>query len=772
MDIKILIIEQNSERIVFASEKARKALRYSGDNILNLPIRKIIQDFSISEYFGSECKREDNSVFSSEIFCENIDCFGKPHVLVSIVDLDKRKLESRYTSAVSSNTEKYFVYFCGRDGDFEYISDSYKVVLQTDSKPESFDRMLVESDRNKAFNENRRLSLTDKISYFEVDLVVNGQLVTFELREKPVYENNFLIGIEGIAIKKTGASERKIVNSVMDIMEGMIVTDSQCRITRINAAFTEITGYTEDEVIGKNPSFLQSKIHPKQFFVDMWDSINKGGKFKGKILNKKKSNEVYLQNLTISTIKDEYGNVVNYIGLLSDITNELEQTEKINRLAFYDPLTNLPNRKYVVDWLESAIDSSHQKKTIGAVIYIDLDNFKNLNDNFGHDAGDSLLIKVAQRLSAAVSTNDIVGRMGGDEFLIVLAPNHESEVQAEAHVKRVVSAIQAEMKTEFAINDKLTDFTIECSLGGAFFGFNICDYDSVKDNALDVIRKSDMAMYQSKNAGKNLFSFFDNSLYEKARLRHKIEKELRQALEHDELELYLQPQVNSKKKIVGAELLIRWNHPQDGILSPFVFMPIAEESYLIHEIGLWVVRQACNIIDRLESDNVNLEHISFNVSPKQFSNVMLKKALDEILKNNQFAYGKLMMELTEEALLNIDSSIDFINHLSDNGMRISIDDFGTGYSSLIYLKKLPINEIKIDKSFVQDMNNDPNDEAIVKAIIALAKELNVSVVAEGVENTEIESNLLKYGCDFLQGYFYSKPIRYADFVSLYKGRES
>jgi diguanylate cyclase (GGDEF)-like protein/PAS domain S-box-containing protein len=551
----------------------------------------------------------------------------------------------------------------------------------------------------------------------------------------------------------------RVAATAFESQEGMMVTDAKVVILRVNEAFTKITGYSAEEAIGQTPSILHSGKHGKEFYADMWESINKTGAWAGEIWNRRKSGEIYPEHLSITAVKDNTGIVKNYVASRVDITARKQAEERINNLSFYDPLTQLPNRRFLLDRLHQALATSERRGRRGALLFLDLDYFKTLNDTLGHDVGDLLLQQVAGRLSSCVRKGDTVARFGSDDFVVLLEDLSESAIEAASQTQDVAHKILSTLSQPYQLNEHSHHSTI--SIGASLFHGN-------EEAVEELLKQADIAIYQSKTEGRNTFRFFDLKMQEAIANRAVMEHELRMAIEHKQFQLYYQVQVGSSGRALGAEVLIRWIHPERGIISPFNFIPLAEETGLILPIGQWVLDAACAQLKTWQKNPLTRDLIiAVNVSAKQFFQMDFVEQVLVSVARHDINPTHLKLELTESML--VDNIIDIIGKmttLSKIGIRFSLDDFGTGYSSLQYLKKLPLNQLKIDQSFVRDIVTDASDRAIVRTIVTMAHSLDINVIAEGVETEEQRQYLFDNGCTHYQGYLFSKPVPIDEFEAL------
>jgi len=527
--------------------------------------------------------------------------------------------------------------------------------------------------------------------------------------------------------------------------ESMIVTDAQNRILFVNPAFEIVTGYSADEVIGKNPRILQSGMHDKSFYEKMWNALNQYGVWKGEIWNKRKDGELYLEWLTISAVKDQQGNVTNYVAIFSDITEHKRNMEQLTKLALYDPLTNVPNRYLFEKRLESIIRMSKKHNQSFALLFLDLDRFKNINDTLGHHMGDMLLKETAQRLNGMLRKQDTIARFGGDEFVIIL-PNLKHIREAVYMAENIIESL----KRPFNVNHQ--EVYISTSIG-----ISVYPYDGTDKETL--IRMADRAMYQAKTNGRNQFVLYHDGMNNNGRHLFQLETALRKAFDLGEFALYYQPQVDMKtKQIRAVEALIRWNHHEKGFISPGQFIPLAEESGLITPISDWIIMQACEDLKQLQWQFPYVK-MSINISPIYFQQIDFLEKLQKTIESVNVNPRSLELELTESAIMpHAEQSVGRLTTLKTMGISIAIDDFGTGFSSLSYLHRFPIDVLKIDQSFIKQLSQYQEDLAIVKAIIMMAHSLQIQVVAEGVETEKQYQILEEQRCDFVQGYYVSNPL--------------
>ncbi len=573
-----------------------------------------------------------------------------------------------------------------------------------------------------------------------------------------------LIGYLGIASdisqRRAMESELRIAATAFESQAAIMVTDAEQRILRVNPAFTRLTGYTPDEAIGQMPSLLKSGRQDSTFYAEMWAALQQTGHWQGEIWNRRKSGEVFPEWLTITAICDERGQLTNYVSTFSDISNLKMAESEIHNLAFYDPLTSLPNRRLLLNRLHKAQIAGSRTREYGALLVIDLDNFKTLNDTLGHDVGDRLLVEVANRLKSCVRDTDTAARQGGDEFAVMLDDLGQESGAAGVFAENVAEKIRSVLAQPYVLGREAECFHT------ASIGITLYCGD---DKSIDLLLKqADIALYKAKDAGRNTIRFFDTAMQTALEQRARLERGLRHALRRDELRLAIQPQVANRRRIVGAELLLRWQPADQWLVMPAEFIPLAEETGLIVDIGQWVMEQACSLLRRWQAiPEMRDLYLAVNVSPRQFHQPDFVERVQRTVAHHGIDPRRLKLELTESLLLEaVDDVVAKMRALADLGVCFSLDDFGTGYASLSYLKRFPFDQLKVDRSFVRDLGVDSDDAAIVRAIIAMGNALRLNVVAEGVETEEQYVYLAEHGCHAFQGYLFGRPMSLADFEAL------
>ncbi|HJV88650.1 MAG TPA: EAL domain-containing protein [Noviherbaspirillum sp.] len=554
--------------------------------------------------------------------------------------------------------------------------------------------------------------------------------------------------VRDISRRKQAETSMRLANHAFgNSLEGIAITDADGDILTVNSAFTAITGYIQEEVIGRNPRLLSSGRQTREFYDEMWRTIDACGKWQGEVWNIRKNGDIYPQWLNISRVTDEHGNVTNFVGVFSDISERKSAEERILHQVYYDQLTDLPNRVLFTDRLNQVMGMAkrHQEQHF-AVMFLDLDRFKLINDSMGHDAGDQLLQQVAHRLRGSIRETDTVARMGGDEFTVVL-----SEIASPKHAANVAQKILDAFRPPFRLDGE--DVYVSVSIG-------ISVYPDDGNTIELLLKNADMAMYRAKGSGGSWYELYDEGLGTQASQRLLMETALHKALERNQMELQYQPQFDCESgKLVGFEALLRWRHPERGLLAPDAFLSIAEETGLIVPIGEWVLRTACAQAQVWRKEFPGHRLMAVNLSGRQFQSSDLADQIAAALRSSGLPHFCLELEITETVVMqNLDASIEIMHHLAELGVQFSIDDFGTGYSSLAYLKKLPIHSLKVDRSFIRDLTPGSDDAAIVSAIVAMAGKLGLRVVAEGIE-TEAQLGLLKaYKGMVGQGYLLGRPM--------------
>ena len=587
-----------------------------------------------------------------------------------------------------------------------------------------------------------------------------GKIIERDSSNKPIR----MIGVDtDITDRKRQEESLRLAAIAFEAQEGISISDKNGHIVRVNGAFTEITGYSSEEIIGCSHSILHSDRQDDVFYQKMWAEITDNGRWQGEIWDRRKNGEVYPTWLGITAVKNAKGETTHYVGHFIDISERKKFEDQITYLAYHDSLTKLPNRALLLDRINTCLKADKRYQDVSALLFLDLDRFKNLNDALGHRIGDELLIQIAERLKRELRDEDTISRLGGDEFVVLIASVGSYEKQASInHAVTIAEKVQMVFMQPFLLEGHEYHCTV--STGIVLFSDN-------ESNAEDILKQADTAMYRAKAEGGNAIRFYEPEMQKLADLRLGLEKDLRHALVNKELALHLQPQVDYQGKFIAAEALLRWKHSERGFVPPSEFIPIAEETGMIIEFGEWILNEACRILQEWKEKNRSFHYLAVNVSPLQFRQPDFVEMVEGVLDRSRVNPCLLMLEITEQAVIHdIENTVKKIELLKNKGVRFAIDDFGTGYSSLAYLKRLPLDVLKIDQSFVSGIGENPNDSAIVEAIIAMALRLNLHPIAEGVEQQTQLEFLQQHGCRKFQGYYFSRPLPVIDFENILMDR--
>lgn len=629
-----------------------------------------------------------------------------------------------------------------------YGAPEHQILNKTD-----FD--FVDAEQANFFRENDKKAIKEdgpRVNLEWLTFANNGKKLLHQTTKMPLKsKDGEIIGVLGVAHDITPMHEAqqqlKLSASVFEhATEGIMITNSAGIIIDVNNAFTKLTGFTKEEAVGNKPDILKSGYHSEAFFAALWESINSEGLWRGEVRNRNKAGEIFTELLNIAAVKNDQGETTHFVSIFSDITQLKEHQYELEHMAHYDSLTQLPNRVLLSDRLQTAISSCVHSKQLLGVAYLDLDDFKPINDRYGHDVGDLLLIDVSKRLSDMLGEDCEVARLGGDEFVILL-PNIDHITQCEV----ILSNTIAEISKPFIINGHL--LSLSASIGATIFPDDKSDADTL-------IRHADQAMYTAKQSGRNQFHFFDPEMDRIAQNQQKAQGEIRRALQEQEFTLFYQPKVNLKSgNVVGMEALIRWNHPTRQLLPPDSFLPQITDPNLAVALGEWVLKEAVKQLRVWRSAGMDLS-LSINISAEHLQNDEFPYQLSQLLSlNPDLPPEKIELEVLETAAFDdISIAVEIIRRCQALGVRFALDDFGTGYSSLSYLRKIAVETVKIDKSFVIDMLEDEEDKAIVEGIVGLGKAFGRSIVAEGVETAAHGCLLLEMDCHLAQGYGISKPM--------------
>jgi diguanylate cyclase (GGDEF)-like protein/PAS domain S-box-containing protein len=568
---------------------------------------------------------------------------------------------------------------------------------------------------------------------------------------------------EFVTERKQANEALRIAATAFESQQGMVIANANNVILRVNRAFTVITGFSAEDAVGQTPSLLASGRHDRAFYATMMQSLRDSGAWQGEIWNRRKNGEVYPEWLSISAVRDRTGVTTHYVAIFSDISERVKAQSQIDALAFYDPLTQLPNRRLLMDRLEQACNASTRHERKNALLFVDLDDFKTLNDTLGHFQGDLLLHQVAQRLKTCIREGDTVARLGADEFVVMLEDLSEDDIEAATQAETVGDKIRSAFASDFMLDSGAHHATT--SIGITLFGGTALEE---KDQPL---QRAELAMFQAKAAGHNTLRFFDARMQAEVSARAAMEADLRAAVQQQQFLLHFQPQVVGDGRLTGVEALLRWQHPERSMVSPAEFIPLAEETGLILPIGQWVLESACSQLAAW-AQQPDMAHLTMavNVSARQFQQADFVDGVLRTLARTRATPRLLKLELTESMLVqDVEAIIAKMGALKSHGVGFSLDDFGTGYSSLTYLKRLPLDQLKIDQGFVRNIVTDPNDAAIAKMVVALAESLGLAVIAEGVEMQAQADFLAHLGCHAYQGYLYSRPLPLAALEAFARG---
>lgn len=780
LDFPLIVLDPELRLKRFNSTASRLyEIQYSsvGQHIENSYLPYYIKDLEATLLEVINNKRKHSLLISYErntykiFITPSLNKAGKVlSIVLAIVDNTdiiqaKKQLEEKQEMILSiMNNSKNMIALKDVSGRYEFINRSFEeffglkadeVLKKSDSQIFSHD--IAMSFRSADLGVLKEFCAKDGIQHISL----NEQSFWLSSNRFPIFDDEGIIKsicveFQNITHRYEAETKLKLAAKVFDRAgEGIVITDENNEILTVNEAFTRITGYSAEEVVGKNPKILNSGRHEKQFFLNMWEALRERGWWQGEILNKNKAGEIYPEWLTINTVKNSEDAITNYVAIFSDISNNKETQRQMEHMATHDELTSLPNRFCFVDELKHDIAKAIKKNEKLSVLFIDLDEFKNINDTLGHNIGDELLVQVSNRLKECTKSSDFIARLGGDEFTAILHTGDFQEIVDYA--EKLLDYITA----SYIIDDK--KLYISCSIGISIFPDNGLDSSSL-------LRSADTAMYKAKEGGKRRFMFFEDEMKALSLQRMSIESGLRTALEKNFFEIVFQPKVETlSQKIIGAEVLLRWNDPNLGYISPAVFIPIAEKSGLIDKVGKFVIEKTLSTLQSFHNIGLSFPAISINISAIQFRDNTFETYFFEQLEHFNIPKEHIIIEITESVLMdNTSKAISTLQSFHEKGIKISIDDFGTGYSSLAYLKKFPLYELKIDKSFIEDIESDNDDLHITHAIIDIADALGLEVVAEGVENEEQRIILEQLGCKKAQGYLFYHPLPVKDFKKLLK----
>lgn len=790
----IFIVDADSGQVLDANEQAAKSLGISHVDILQLKVNELAQDFAAaSVWFRKNMlilrrqgevlattlyKRLDGTFLPVEIKARLVRFGQKEYVVAIARDLSERHeamqslRESEQRFRVLFEQSPVSMAFVDFEGHLISLNKAFTEILGYTAAhlqdldtwfslahPDPVYRAEVKSlwfrlVENARYGNHKIPSYQYRITCLNgVEKLINASGVTTK--------SGFLAILEDIT-ERTNQEERlrQAAAVFASTTEGVMITCAQGRIQRVNNAFCRLTGYHSEEVIGKPANLLQSGRHDAGFYQAMWQSLRTVGSWQGEIWNRRKDGAVFPELLSISPVKDAVGATTHYVGVFSDISKLKESEQKLNYLAHHDMLTHLPNRLMLQSRLEQSLIKAKSKNSQLALLLLDLDRFKDVNDSFGHAAGDELLQQVAAILERCLSEADLVCRMGGDEFAILLEDIFQPE-DAGSIANEVINLLSKHWTLSNGC-----DVTIGASVG-------ISIYPTQSDDGEELLQHADAALYRAKNAGRGCFHYFTEELTHEARNRLDIESRLSRALDAGELSVFYQPQIDiASGEVIGAEALVRWFDPNKGLIMPSEFIPLAEQTGLINAIGLFVLRQACSQFKQWLDQGYKPISLAVNLSAVQLRHSNIEQAVTSALAETGLPAKYLELEITESALMEREQEfINLLHRLRKLGVKIAIDDFGTGYSSLAYLKKFPIDILKIDKSFVDDIPKDKDDMIIAATVVAMGHSLGLEVLAEGVETPEQLAFLKSKACDYYQGFLCSKPVSAEQFIQFLKVAE-
>ncbi|WP_249977790.1 bifunctional diguanylate cyclase/phosphodiesterase [Vreelandella olivaria] len=673
--------------------------------------------------------------------------------------------EARMDALVNSIQDQIFVF--DEQGHFTYIHTIDRQKLFVDSQDilgKHFSEVLPQSLTRALAVVFQRVQQLHKSETFDYPLTIAEQPRYFQSTVSPLSDasghfSGVLAVTRDITEEKSIQAELRIAAVAFQTHMGILITDANGAILKVNDTFERITGYSEAEVIGKNPRMFSSGQHGASFYRYLWKRVIETGNWEGEIWNQRKDGELFPEWLTISSIYNDEGVLTHYVATISDISERKAAEQEIHQLAFYDPLTGLANRRLFMDRMEAALKEMNRHQRCGVLMLIDIDSFKQINDTLGHCSGDQLLQAIARRLRQMLRDTDTLARLGGDEFAVLIEGVDSNLGQTNRLAEGIARKLLATLSEPFVLADETVIITAR---------IGVAIMRSCQHSVDDYLQQVDMALSQAKSDGRKSLRFFDPYMQAELLARVKLEADLRQAVVSEQWQLYFQPQVNHLGQLTGVEALLRWYHPRRGLVAPGEFIPLLETTGLINEVGEWVLREACRLLSRWATDSRLGElTMSVNISPVQFRDADFLTRVESIFAQAHAPLHRLKLEVTESLFVEAQEDVrDKMLSLKAKEVRFSLDDFGTGYSSLAYLAQLPLDQLKIDKSFVQQVLISNANAAIVESTIALAKSLNLDVIAEGVETGEQQAWLQAHGCYAYQGYLFGRPMTLHDMETI------
>lgn len=784
-----MIISNAQGVITMVNQKAENFLGYAANELIGKQVETVIltdnnnlepyllngqldpkkKSHSILNQPVFQAKRKDQTEVDVAISLSPIKTGQGNFLACAMRDVTEQKLveasllESEERFRQVANNAATMIWITDQNNDFSFVNECWRTFtgVSVDKLTHSEWLVLIHpDDREGAFIGNVEHSENDTAKSSEYRIRgANGDWFWLLDKGKVNYQNGVFSGYIGSAID---ISERiqtevdlRIAAVAFETQEPLIITDPDSIILRANNAFIETSGYMREELVGQKMNFLKSGRHDQQFYEAMWEIITETGVWQGEIWDRRKNGDIIPVWLAITAVKNDKGTVTHYVGTYIDITKRKLAEDEIKNLAFYDPLTQLPNRRLLQERINHGIQRSQRDGQQFALMMLDLDRFKNVNDTLGHQLGDVLLQQVAERIKGKLRAVDLVARLGGDEFVVLL-----ENIAQPADAARVAERIVEDLSKAFQLVQN-HDVWIGASLG-------ISLYPQHSGNFESLMTQADSAMYKAKEQGGGSIVYFSEDLTRSARERIILEGRLRKAITQNELRVFFQPQIDIvSDRIIGGEALVRWQDPHEGLIPPGRFIPIAEETNLIVAIGEWVLNETCKQGRKWLDMGLPPITLAVNVSTQQFKRSDINELVVKVIAETGFPAQQLELEITESGLMkNQENAVEILNKLHEKGVRIAIDDFGTGYSSLAYLKRFPLDVLKIDKSFIDDIPHGKDDMEIAATIVAMAHNLGFKVIAEGVETKEQLEFLKLKGCDSYQGYFKSRPIPIDEFTKL------
>jgi diguanylate cyclase (GGDEF)-like protein/PAS domain S-box-containing protein len=763
--------------IVEANDAFCKMLGYSSEEMAHLnaadwdarwSAEELQQQFAEivgkNALFETRHRRRDGTILHVEISATGVMIDGIPYLFAASRDITERKkslaelnLRESYLTAILEN-QTGMVWLKDNEGYYLAVNRKFVEICNKDIREiigktdlDIWPKAIAEKYRS----DDARVCKTGKAIRLEESGLNHGELCWFETYKSPVFNGaGEVIATTGtshdITERRRAEDDLRIAAVTFETHEAILITDAQANIIRVNQAFTDITGYPAEDVLGKNPHVMSSGRQDKAFYIEMWQQLLHTGSWSGEIWDKRKNGQIYPKWLNITAVKNEQGEATRYVGIFSDITARKQTEEEIRNLAFYDALTKLPNRRLFLERFRAALPVSARNGNFGAVLFLDMDRFKILNDTLGHDYGDMMLIEVAARIKSCVREMDTVARLGGDEFVVLIEEISADQEEASRKVGRVAEKIRVSLVEPYELgsHQHLSSPSIGISL-----------YRGNEESIDDLIQHADMAMYQAKHSGRNSVRFFDPVMQNRVAEHTAIANDLHHAIDRQELRLFYQIQVDVSHRPIGAEALLRWKHPQRGLLLPDQFISVAEESMLILELDNWVLNTACQQLNLWSKNKETRDlKLSVNISSKQFAHSDFVDKVANLLKIYQVNPARLKLELTGDMVSDLDGTVKKMHALKALGIRLTMDDFGGGCSSLSYLKQLPLDQLKIGQEFIQGITLNGNDALLVAGIIDLADSFQINVIAEGIKTEAQLSFLSHLDCMAYQGFLFGKPL--------------